>query len=34
VPQHAEWQEPWLRAGCLGDNAFGASAFDVSVIEE
>jgi FO synthase len=26
TPQHSEWQEPWLRAGCLGETALGVSA--------
>jgi FO synthase len=34
VPQHGEWQEPWLRAGCLGDSAFGVGTFRVSASEE
>jgi len=26
VPQRLEWQEPWLKAGCLGETTFGVSA--------
>lgn len=26
VPSLAEWQEPWLQAGCLGETTFGVSA--------